>query len=60
MHWNHESRLPPVDCPLLIQVGSEVVAVVRPTFVEVKTDQLVFVRKDNGKEIFGRFPWTYP
>lgn len=60
MHWNSASVLPPVDCPLVIKLNEEVVAVRRPTFVECKGDALVFIREDSGEKIVGRFPWTYP
>lgn len=59
MHWNPAGTLPPVDCPLLIQVEGVAVKAYRPTFVEAKGDDLVFITEDKI-EILGRFPWTYP
>lgn len=60
MHWNSEFTLPPVDCPLLILMGEEAVRVKRPTFVETRSDELVFIREDTSEKVFGRFRWTYP
>lgn len=59
MHLNHESQLPPVNCPLLIKVGDELLKAHRPTFVESKGNELTYVLED-GSTLSGNFPWTYP
>jgi hypothetical protein len=56
---NPADTLPPVDCPLLIQIKPGVlVRANRPTFAASKSDQLLF--DTEGGQIEGRFPWTYP
>lgn len=60
MHLNSSYTLPPVDCPLLILVDDKLVEASRPTFVEYRGDELVFILAETGQEIQGRFPWTYP
>lgn len=59
LHLNHASHLPPVNCPLLIQVDGELLQAHRTVFVSSRADTLVY-RLHNGREIEGRFPWTYP
>lgn len=59
MHLNHETTLPPVDCPLLIQVDGQMVRAFRPTFVEDRRDELTYELAD-GTLLSGKFPWTYP
>ena len=59
MHLNSIDHLPPVDCPLLIEVSpGELIGAWRPTFAATKCDSLVFETEDG--QIEGRFPWTYP
>lgn len=58
VHLNHESILPPVDCPLVILVDGELVKAIRPTYVEEKGDSLTYVLSD-GSTLEGRYAWTY-
>lgn len=64
-HWsllelNPADVLPPVDCPLLIELEEGcLVLATRPTFVEHKGDELVF-KTENGMTVIGRPRWTYP
>lgn len=51
--------LPPVDCPLLIEVDGEILEARRPVFVEQKDGQLTYELSD-GSTLQGRFRWTYP
>ena len=59
LHLNPLDHLPPVDCPLLIEVSpGELIRACRPTFAATKRDSLVF--DTEAGQIEGRFPWTYP
>lgn len=62
LHLNPDSLLPPVDCPLLIEVAPGVFKkALRETYVKRKNKEgsLIF-RLEDGTEIEGRFRWTYP
>lgn len=57
---NSGCMLPPVSCPLLIELEPGVlVRASRPTFAESKGDQLVF-ETEHGLTVIGRPRWTYP
>ena len=59
-HTNSETTLPPVDCPLLIEVATGLlVPALRPAFVEHRGNDLTY-RLSDGTEIIGQFRWTYP
>jgi len=58
-HLNPPSDLPPVDCPILIQLDGDLVRATRPAFVARKGDDMQYQLED-GRIITGRFPWTYP
>lgn len=59
LHLNPLDHLPPVDCPLLIEVSpGELIRACRPTFAPTKGSALVF--DTEAGQIEGRFPWTYP
>ena len=59
-HLNRPGILPPVDCPLLIEVpGLGLVRATRPAFVTDKGNDLTY-RLEDDTELVGRFPWTYP
>ena len=74
-HWNSESSLPPVDCPLVIWVDPPpranpvmpwsvvrvggAVPAVRTGFLDDKTRDMEY-RLADGSTITGRFRWTYP
>lgn len=56
---NSGCMLPPVSCPLLIELEPGVlVRASRPTFAESKGDQLVY-ETEHGLTIIGRPRWTY-
>lgn len=59
LHLNTPSMLPPVDCPLVILVGHELLRATRTSFVQHKGAELTYQLAD-GSEIVGRFPWSYP
>lgn len=63
MHLNPASTLPPVDCPLLIQVCGQLLRAKRVNFVESKDhalDYLVDLPYGSQEVISGRYEWTYP
>jgi len=59
LKWMPASMLPPVQCPLLINVNGSIFEAHRETWVVGKDSVLTFVLK-NGFKLEGRFPWTYP
>lgn len=59
LHLNNPGALPPVGCPLLIEVGNVIVPAERTGHVTDKDNQLEYVLADESK-IIGRFKWTYP
>lgn len=57
---NPASKLPPVDCPLLIETSPGILErAYRPAFVESRNNSLVY-RTDDGQILEGKFRWTYP
>lgn len=58
-HFNSPERFPPVDCPLLILVRGQVVAVSRRSYLKNRNDQIEYFTS-TGRCIVGRFAWTYP
>lgn len=59
-HLNPAGSLPPVDCPLLIELGpGKLVAAVRPSFIPRKSSPMTY-RLSDGSMTEGRFRWTYP
>lgn len=59
VHLNPADQLPPVDCPLLIQVDGELLQAERTSFIASRDRAMVY-RLYDGRELEGRFPWTYP
>lgn len=59
LHLNPANQLPPVDCPLLIEVDGKLERVVRPSFVERRGQDLTYQTAD-GRALVGQFRWTYP
>lgn len=59
VHLNPADQLPPVDCPLLIQVDGELLQAERASFIASRDRAMVY-RLNDGRELEGRFPWTYP
>jgi hypothetical protein len=56
---NSNGVLPPVDCPLLIELSNVLVPATRTGFIAKKTDAMEY-RLPNGALIHGRYRWTYP
>lgn len=56
---NSSCVLPPVNCPLMIEVGSVLIPARRTGFIPRKSDDMEYLL-DNGERITGRFRWTYP
>lgn len=57
--WNSESRLPPVDCPLVVLAEGWSQPVTRTCHLTDKGGQMNYLTQD-GRRLVGRFPWTYP
>lgn len=63
MHLNSSGTLPPVDCPLLIEVFGQILRARRVAHASNKDDDLDYiVELPYGAQevISGRFAWTYP
>lgn len=58
-HLNPADLLPPVSCPLLIEVDGAVLRAERTGIIPNKQDGMEY-RLDDGALIYGRYPWTYP
>lgn len=59
-HLNSASQLPPVDCPLLIEIQpGELVAASRISFITKRNREMDYLLAD-GSTITGRYRWTYP
>lgn len=58
-YMNAAGHLPPVDCPLLLEVNGELVRGQRTGFLHNKDREMVY-ELESGETITGRFPWTYP
>ena len=60
MHLNSSDILPPVSCPLIIQMPcGRLVKAERTGHVESKDRDLEY-RTSDGSVIVGRFSWAYP
>jgi len=60
MHLNSADDLPPVDCPLLIEVApGEVKRAHRTAFI-ASTERTMTYQTTEGEQLSGRFRWTYP
>lgn len=59
-HLNSASSLPPVACPIVIELpGQGLKRAERTGFVTHKDNQMEYAPAD-GSKIIGRFRWTYP
>lgn len=58
-HLNRAERLPPVDCPLLIDVGGTLVRAERTCHVSDRNNNMTY-RLSDGSTLTGRYCWTYP
>lgn len=60
MHLNSADDLPPVDCPLLIEVApGEMKRAHRTAFI-ASTERTMTYQTTDGEQLSGRFRWTYP
>ena len=62
---NSETKLPPVDCPLIVKVGDEYQLVERTSFVKSKDESMEYALLDatrarTGEYVYGRYQWSYP
>lgn len=59
-HLNSANQLPPVDCPLLIEIQpGHLVAASRTSFITKRNREMDYLLAD-GRTITGRYRWTYP
>lgn len=56
--WNAPECLPPVDCPLVLLVGDEMVKASRTSHLASRGDQMDY-RKVDGTMLTGRYRWQY-
>lgn len=56
---NGADQLPPVACPLMIEVDGNLVKAERTEFVQHRGQDMVY-RLADGSTLLGRFRWTYP
>lgn len=61
--WNNPSLLPPVDCPLVINLGQaydwDIAHCERISHLRSRDGEMDY-RLSTGQTIRGRFPWSYP
>ena len=58
-HLNHPEHLPPVDCPLLIEVDGALIRAERTCHISERGDSMAY-RLSDGSTLTGRYRWTYP
>ena len=66
--FNSPDTLPPVECPLLLQLPEVAALAQRTKFVSDKNHNFEYellemvsgVFKGTGQTFTGRYPWTYP
>lgn len=58
-HFNPADVLPPVDCPLLLNIDGTLRRAERVRYIQSRGDIMEY-RLDDGQVVMGRFPWTYP
>lgn len=60
VHLNAASNLPPVECPLLVEIApGRLVRAERPSMLASRGDDMAYVLTD-GNVIHGKLRWTYP
>ncbi len=59
VHLNSADKLPPVGCPLLIELPSGLTRAERTGIIADKANSMEY-RTADGRMVYGRFPWTYP
>ena len=62
-HWNNPSVLPPVGCPLKIDIGIHgplrILSAERTAYLDDRSRDMTYKLLD-GSLLTGRYPWTYP
>jgi len=60
MHMNNPEHLPPVACPLLLELpGGQLVKAERTGFIADRSRNMEYLL-ESGETISGRLRWTYP
>jgi hypothetical protein len=60
IHLNNPEHLPPVNCPLMVELPSgQLEKVERTSFISSRSQSLEY-RFENGRTAKGRYRWTYP
>lgn len=57
--WNRPEVLPPVDCPLVLRLGSVAVRAERVSYLRDRSGEMDY-RLSDGSIIRGRYQWSYP
>lgn len=57
--WNRPEVLPPVDCPLVLRLGSLAVRAERVSYLRDRAGDMDY-RLSDGSVISGRYHWSYP
>ena len=58
-HLNHPNSLPPVQCPLVIEVDGQFLLAERTTHLRQRDGQMTY-QLQSGAVLTGRYWWTYP
>lgn len=59
VHLNPADHLPPVACPIVIEVDGELLRAERTGFIEQRDSSMEYGLQ-SGEKILGRYKWTYP
>jgi len=59
VHLNPADHLPPVACPIVIEVDGKLLRAERTGFIEQRDRSMEYELGD-GSKILGRHPWTFP
>ena len=59
IHLNPADHLPPVRCPVVIQVDGDLLRAERTGFIEQRDRSMEYELQD-GSRILGRYRWTFP
>jgi hypothetical protein len=58
-HLNAAEHLPPVRCPIVIEVDGKLLKAERTSFVEQRGRQMEY-QLESGEKMIGRYRWTFP
>lgn len=59
VHLNPADHLPPVNCPIVIEVDGKLLRAERTGFIEQRDSSMEYELAD-GSKVLGRHPWTFP